>query len=333
MPAIVAIVYNQPDTGRYQNMGEEKAILGVLDEVGAVNQALEGLGYIVQQVPLVPPLAQARERIRSLQVDLVFNLFEGFDGCPETEAVVAGWLGELGVPVTGCPAETLALALDKARAKQLLEAASINTPRYQLLNPGNLPTFYLRYPCIVKPSGEDASHGVSEESVVNDSAALAVQVARISRLFGGTALVEEFIDGREFNVTVMGDDEVTVLPVSEIVYSLPVGMPRVLTFAAKWEPDTVYFQHTKVTCPAEIDDGLRGRIRETAKAVFRLFGGRGYARVDMRLGADGELAVLEMNPNPDISPGSGAARQAEATGASYQQFIERIIHLARKASR
>jgi D-alanine-D-alanine ligase len=324
----VAIIYNEPTPGRYHSMGEEKAVLGVLEGVEAVHRALDELGYAVAQIPLLPPLEQVREKLKGLKVDLVFNLFEGFDGCPETEAVVADILAELGLPYTGCPGSTLDLALDKARAKALLKTSGISTPRYQLLSPETLPMFHLTYPCIVKPYREDASHGLSEESVVNDTASLAEQVARTSELFGGKALVEEFVDGREFNVSVMGTRELVTLPISEIAYALPPGMPRVLTFSAKWEQQSMYFQCTKVVCPAEISDEMQEHIVETALSVFRLTGCRGYARVDTRLDTEERLQVLEVNPNPDISPGTGAARQAEAAGMSYTQFIEKIALLA-----
>ncbi len=327
-PDEVALIYNEPSPCRYGAMGEDKAILGVLDEVDAVHQALSELGHKVVRIPLVPPLEQVRARLGSLKVGLVFNLFEGFDGRPETEAMLADMLSELGLPYTGCPGEVLALALDKAKTEALLEASGIAIPESQLLSPDTLPSFRLGYPCIVKPSGEHASHGLSEKSVVNDFASLEEQVARVSQLFGGQALVQEFLDGREFNVTVLGNRVLSVLPISEITYSLPAAMPRILTFAAKWEPDSVYFHGTQAICPADIDDEVRDQIEATARTVFKLADCRGYARVDMRMGGDGRLRVLELNPNPDISPGTGAARQAKAAGLTYEQFIEKIVLIA-----
>jgi len=324
----IAIVYNEPIPDRYSDMGEGKAVLGVIDEVEAVHQALAVSGYSVVRVPLRPPLNQVREVLAGLKADLVFNLFEGFDGQPETEAAVADILAELGLPYTGCPGHVLALALDKVRAKVALEAWGISTPRGQLLTPETLSTFHLSYPCIVKPCREDASHGLLPDSVVNDPTSLERQVTRVSQLFGGKALVEEFLEGREFNATVLGNEEPIVLPISEIVYTLPPMMPRICTFSAKWEPDSIYFQNTQVICPSEIGAEMREHIVETVLDVFRLLGCRGYARVDMRLDAEGRLRVLEVNPNPDISPGTGAARQAQAARMSYDQFIERIVMLA-----
>ena len=324
----VAIIYNEPGSCRYQAIGEEKAVFGVLKEVDAVYGSLTGLGYAVVRVPLLPPAERVTEKLRSIQADVIFNLCEGIDGCPETEADVANTLAGIGVPFTGCPGSALVLALDKARTKEILHDSGICTPRYQLLSPHTLTTFHLSYPCIVKPWGEDASHGISADSVVTDSVALENQVARVSHLYRGMALVEEFIGGREFNVTVMGNGELTSFPISEIAYSLPPGMPKILTYSAKWEPQSAYFRYTRVICPAEIEPEMRERIDETARSVFSLLGCSGYARVDFRLNGGGELNVIEVNPNPDISPDSGAALQAKAHGMTYTQFIEAIVLFA-----
>jgi D-alanine-D-alanine ligase len=328
MRKCVAIVYNEPYPSRYGDTGEEKAVLGVLDAVGAVYRALLQLDFDAIRVPLLPPLEQARRKLRDLHTDLVFNLFEGFCGYPETEAYVPEILSQTGILCTGCTGSMLRLALDKTNVKVILKAAGIQTPDFQLLNPRILHLFRLGYPCIVKPHCEDASHGLSLESVVNDFAALERQVSLVSNSYGGGALVEEFIDGRESNATVLGNPEGTVLPLSEIAYSLPSGMPRILTFAAKWEPDSLYFQGTKVVCPADPEVEERKCITETARAAFKLLGGKGYARVDMRVDQEGQLNVIEVNPNPDISPDSGAVRQAKAAGMTYTQFIEKIIQMA-----
>jgi D-alanine-D-alanine ligase len=320
----VAVIYNQPLESRYDVRGEQAAVSGVLEAVEAVQEALLGLGYGVVKIPLTPPLPRAQERLAALKADLIFNIFEGFAGHPETEAEVAEILTVLKVPFTGCPAGALNLALDKAKTKAFLKSAGINTPDFQLLRPEMLSSFRLSYPCIVKPRREDASHGLSAQNVVNDFASLEKQVTAVSRYYGGQALVEHFIEGREFNVTVLGD---TVLPVSEIDYSSLEGVPNLLTFAAKWQPDSDYFKGTKVVCPAEIGDRERENINQTALKVFGLLGCRGYARVDMRLDGAGQLNVIEANPNPDISPGAGSVRQAEAAGMTYPQFIDRIVKL------
>jgi D-alanine-D-alanine ligase len=144
----------------------------------------------------------------------------------------------------------------------------------------------------------------------------------------GEALVEEFVGGREFNATVMGNTTYTALPPSEIVFTLPEGMPKLLTFAAKWEVGSVYYLNTQLTCPAIITPAEKRAIKQTITKVYQLFGCKGYARVDMRLDKEGKVNVIEVNPNPDISPGTGAARQADAAGMTYAEFMDKIIQFA-----
>ena len=328
MCARVTIVYNKPEISRYSSMGEETAVLGVLESVQAVNQALIELKHDVMLLPLSPPAEQIRSELSASNTDLLFNLFEGFCGFPETEALVPEIAEELKIPYTGCPGSVLRLALDKAKAKTLLKSAGIRTPSYQVLNPDSIAEFNLDYPCIVKPRSEDASHGLSDLSVVQDSASLKRQVSTISSAYGGEALVEEFVGGREFNATVLGNTRYTALPPSEIVYTLPEGMPRLLTFSAKWETGSVYYLNTQLACPAKITPAEKRAITQTITKVYQLFGCKGYARVDMRLDKDSKVNVIEVNPNPDISPGTGAARQADAAGMTYAEFIDKIIQLA-----
>ena len=324
----IAIVYNAPNPDFHGTHVEEKASLAILDGVEAVHKALTESGYSVVCIPLLPPIESAKENLKCLEADIVFNLFEGFNSRPETEATVANFLSELGLTYTGCPGNALSLGLDKVKTKAHLEAMGIDTPRYQLLGPETVSLFHLNYPCIVKPYADDGSSGISEESVVHDFASLERQVTKVSNSFGKRALVEEFVDGREFNITVLGTNEPKALPASEIVYSLPPGMPRILSFSAKWDPQSICFERTKAVCPAEIDTELRDRIVQTALLAFRLLGSRGYARIDFRLDNEEQLKVIEVNPNPDISPDAGAALQAQAAGMNYNQFIEQIVQLA-----
>jgi len=324
----VAVVYNEPLTVRYKALGEERAVINIRDDAKAVAQALRELGHSVEEVPLKPPFSEAADTLRSLTVDAIFNLFEGFEDHPETEPTIVRILDELGLPYTGCGAEALALSLDKARAKALMQDEGIPTPRYQLLSPGTTTAFSLGYPCIVKPRREDASHGLSENSVAYDFGSLEERVTWVSRNFGGMALVEEFLEGREFNGTLLCNGRTVVLPISEIVYSLPDTMPRVLTYAAKWDTKSVYYKHTNPICPAEIGSDDQAHMTEIMIRVFRLMVGDGYARVDMRMDSHGEVNVLEVNPNPDVSPISGAARQARAAGMTYTQFMGEILSLA-----
>ncbi len=328
MPDSIAIVYSKTQPSYYDNTGENKAVLSVLPCVDAVQQALLKLRYGVIVVPLSPPRESLRSTLDSLDAELVFNLFEGFPGEPETEALVPEILSEMGKTCTGCPASALKTALDKFAVKKLLRANGIPTPDFQLLSPQKINFFRLRFPCIVKPCREDASHGIAPESVVNDISSLQERVKTIYDNYGNQVIVEEFINGREFNITVIGNKRPDVFPISEIVYTLPAEMPPILTFEAKWEPDSVYYRNTKVVCPAKITAGERESIRKSALAAFFILGGSGYARVDMRADNRNIINVIEVNPNPDISPGAGVSLQAAAAGMNYTRLIERIIKLA-----
>lgn len=324
----IAVIYNEPVASRYDLRGETAAVAGVLESVTAVIRALSGLGYDIKMVPLAPPPEAALEKLRELEAALVFNLFEGFPGQPETEADIADLLAGLAIPFTGSSGGTLRLALDKAETSRVLRMTGVSIPDFQLLTPETLADFRLEYPCIVKPVAEDASHGLSGKSVVYNLASLTEQVNEISRAYGGRALAQEFVGGREFNVTVMGNKECVVLPVSEIVYSLAPGEPRILTFAAKWQPESPCYRGTKVVCPASIEPERQQRIRSVALQTYRRLGLRGYGRVDMRQDRRGHFRVIDVNPNPDISPGAGAARQAAAAGMDYNHFIGKIVRLA-----
>jgi D-alanine-D-alanine ligase len=162
----------------------------------------------------------------------------------------------------------------------------------------------VKFPAIVKPRFEDASLGMDRNSVVDDVAGLRKRVAKIVREFG-SAIVEEYVDGREFNVAVMGD---RVLAVSEIQFS--PGLPKIVTYAGKWDPKSSDYRGTVPVCPADAPP----EVESIALSAVRELGCRGYARVDLRMDLSGRIFVLEVNPNPDLSCDAGMARSAKAAG-------------------
>ena len=324
----VAIIYNDPFTDEPNRAGEEEAIVGVLEEVFAVRDALKELKYDWEQVVLHKPLEDVHKIISSIRADVIFNLFEGYDDSPQSEPLVAHMMEEMGRRFTGNPSPVLELTLDKARTKEVLKQHGVGTPDYQVLSPQTLDSFCLPFPCIVKPRDEDASHGLLPENVVHDREQLSRQVQRISGEYRGYALVEEFIDGREFNASVIGGRELELIEMSEITYTLPPELPRILTFESKWFEGTPYYKGTGVQCPAEVSPALRQTIKDTVLASCRAVGIRGYARVDMRQDEKGNIRVLEVNANPDLSPELGIALQSEKHGWSYSTLIRKIIDLA-----
>lgn len=323
----LTLVYNEPQANvRYDSRDESAAVQGVMKEVNAVQAALIQNGYRVTRMGLRPPLSRVRKQLQAVAASRVFNLFEGFAGHPDTEAELAFLLEGLKLPYTGCPARVLKVALNKGLLRELLQKEGIPVPAGQVVRIESLDDYQFELPCIVKPVAEDASHGISEDSVVYDLHSLRTQVDHIARAFGGAALVETFIEGREFNVAVLGYDTPQVLPISEITFDLPAAKPEILTYDAKWNEESVFYLGTKHVCPAPIPESLADEISRLASKIFRLLGCRGCARIDFRQNLDGQVYVIDVNPNPDIAADSGVAKQLAAAGITYNEFIERLIN-------
>lgn len=299
----------------------------VRDEVYAVEEALHELGFSPGLIAIERVDRELMATLQKLAPRFVFNLCEGLAGRSDMEMCVAGLLELLGLPYTGSPPLALGLALDKFRAKRLLSAARIRTPRCWLFQPGDvLKNSNVKFPAIVKPVREDASLGVTSSSVVKNAGQLQRQVDYIHSHYSQPALVEEYIDGRELNVALLGGPTPQVLPISEIDFSgLPENEPRIVSYQAKWVPLSPLYQNTVPVCPAALEPRLESRVAETARRAFLEIGCRDYARVDIRLDARGCPYVLEVNPNPDISPSAGLARSAQAAGLSYTELIGRIV--------
>ncbi len=324
----IALVYNEPLPSRYQAQGEELAVASVMDSVRAIEGVLTAAGHTVTLLGLQPPLSRVKAALARLEADLIFNLFEGFDGRPDTEWQVAEDVQSLGCPCTGASARTLALCLNKARTKQLLSARGIPTPPFQLLYSNNLGEFSQDFPVIVKPLQEDASHGLTAQSVVHDPCALARQVCYVEERYGSPTLVEQFLPGREFSVSLLGGQAPRLLSLSELAYSEEMPGPRIMSYVAKWLPQDPAYQAIKLICPAQVPEELAQEIKDLALAAHRAVGAPPYTRVDFRSDDQGRLFVLEVNPNPDLGPEAGMGLQAQAAGLDYSQLILTIVDLA-----
>jgi len=324
----ITLVYNKPEPSRYQALGEELAVTSVMDSVKAIQDVLIAAGHSVTLLGLESPLPRVKMALAQVKADLVFNLFEGFDGQPETEWQLAEEIQSLDRPCTGASARTLALCLNKARTKQLLAARGIPTPPFQLLHSANIQEFSLDYPVIVKPLQEDASHGLTPQSVVHDPCALACQVGYVQERYGSPTLVEQFLPGREFSVSVLGGQPPRPLPISELAYTGDMPCPPILTYAAKWLPQDPQYQAIKLICPAQVPEDQAREIKNLALAAHKAVGTPPYARVDLRADDRGCLFVLEVNPNPDLGPEAGMGLQARAAGLDYSQLILTIVGLA-----
>jgi D-alanine-D-alanine ligase len=221
--------------------------------------------------------------------------------------------------------------LNKARAKEILQAHGLPTARFQIFNPWNIQR-ELEFPLFVKPVSEDASIGITRNSVVQDDQALRRRIRYVWDTYHQDSLVEEFINGREFNVTILGNESPRVLPVSEINFRIPDPFARIVSFRAKWVPKSREYINTPPTCPAHVSEAAKKRIEDVAIRAYQAMGLRDYGRVDIRL-RNGTPYVLEVNPNADLAPDAGIARAAGVAGMTYADLADEIVRLSARRYR
>jgi D-alanine-D-alanine ligase len=294
----------------------------------SVATALASSGYEPQLVGVDGDLAGLRDRLLEHGADCAFNLCESLVGDARLESAVPLVLELLHIPFTGSPPEVLSFALRKDRVKQRLEAAGIPTPAGRVLarpdDPCDLP-----FPLIVKPVREDGSAGITHASVVKDAAELARVVESVVTSFRQPALVEQYIDGREFNVAMLGHPTPRVLPLSEIDFTgLPDDVPRIVSYDAKWTSGSVDDLGTVPVLHPSLPNAVAARVRRVAADAFRAVGVRDYGRVDVRLASNGVPYVVDVNPNCDLSPHAGMARAAAAVGIDYEDLAGLLVRYA-----
>jgi D-alanine-D-alanine ligase len=313
--------------------GEEKDILAegaIVEEIGAVEEAVQSLGHQSVVVAIREEILPVIHWLKEIRPDVVFNLCESVYGNSCWEMNIPALLDLFRIPYTGSPPLTLGLCQDKGKVKDILLSQGILTPRYKIFYRGVNPIKGNVFPIIVKPLLEDGSLGISKESVVFDDEALNRQIRYVTEMYDQPALVEEFVDGRELNVGLLETNgNVGTLPISEIDYSeFPEGIPKICGYEAKWVEESTEYQKSKPVCPAPLEWALQKRVEHIALKVYKLFGCRDYARVDIRLDRNGKIYVLEVNPNPDISPNSGMTRAIKAHGMTYAEFIGGVLERA-----
>ncbi|MBN2331678.1 MAG: ATP-grasp domain-containing protein [Deltaproteobacteria bacterium] len=304
---------------------------GAEKEACAVRDALHQLGHDASLVPLGADLLAFVKELRTSSTEVVFNLCEGFWGDSRKEMHVAALLDLLGVAHTGAAPFCLGLTQDKVLTKDILRTHGLPTPGYVLVRQGGLfspGTRDLAYPLIVKPRFEDASLGITGDSIVDDEQSLPRRIAYVHDTYHQDALVEEFIGGRELNAAVVGNAPMVALPLSEIVFK--AGLTNaIVSYEGKWLENSPEYSQTQPVCPALLAAGETLLVQDAALHACKLLDCRDYARVDIRLRA-GVPYILEINANPDLSPDAGLARSAAAAGISYPKLIERLLSLALK---
>ena len=330
----VIVLFNavQPMPGRRGEEAAERATAGAAAQAA---EALKAVGFKTTLLPVRNRLADLVNHLRRARPDVVVNLCEGFAGRPAFEAQVAGVLELMGIAFTGNPSPALFLCQDKFRAKAVLKAWGLPVPRGWLAPAGKALPGRLRFPLIVKPNAEDASIGIGLDALVRNRTALLRQTARLAKRYGQPALIEEYIDGREFYVSVVEElAGFRVLPISEIDFrDLPKDLPRIVGYDAKWKPACAWYQLTEPVCPAGVPARLSGRLGQQAIAACLALKVRGYARVDFRVDRRDRSFILEVNPNPDASREAGWVQSLEAAGIAYETFWAQQIHWAMHKSK
>lgn len=290
---------------------------------------LRGMGHEVYPVGLYSDLTVLRRALEEHKPHIAFNLLEEFHGYSIYDQHVISYLELKRQPYTGCNPRGLTLAHDKALTKKILAFHRIQVPNFAvfpLKRKVRRPN-RLKFPLLVKSISEEGSVAISQASIVYDDEKLAERVEFVHRQTGTHAIAEQYIDGREIYVGVIGNQQLqTFTPWELIIKNLPDGAPNIATGKLKWD----YKYQAKVgvvTQAARLTPELRRRFERTSKRIYRLLSLSGYARLDYRLTEDGQLYLLEANPNPNISYGEDFAESAHHAGVKYEALLQKILNL------
>jgi len=318
----VALAYNVKKSKPSLNLKEQSDLeFDSMSVIDGVKRTLQSLGHTVF---LVEADENAFSKLKELKgkIDIVFNMAEGLWG-DARESQVPLFCEILKIPYTHSGPTTNAIKLDKEFTKLILKGAGIVSV------PGDI-----KFPLIVKPDKEGSSKGIMDKNVVENKEELDRQVGELSKTFNGDILVEEYINGREFTVGILGNKNIRILPIVEQKFDfLPKGMNKMASFELKWiYEDSLKDLHDAYDCPAKIDKKLEEEIVETSKKICRLLDVRDCARIDYRLDKEGKLYFLEINTLPGIDPNekviSYLPLAARAAGMSYKDLIGEILRLA-----
>jgi D-alanine-D-alanine ligase len=331
---VIVVIYNRDFEGAEADP-ENKAREDIKDIAENVIGILTGRGFAATGLGVTEDVFGAVNAIRELKPDVVFNLCESIGGDNRFEPLLPLLLEREGIAYTGSSSLSLALALHKHKAKEILRARGVPTPDAVYLTTPDVSAVTLPFPLIVKPAREDASVGICSESVVHDRAALKQRVTYILSHYRQPALVEQYIDGREIYVSLLGrpNDVPEVFPFYEIDFSeMPADRPRIVSFEGKWVEDSDEYRGTKPVRCQGLSPEVAARITAAAVAAWSALELRDYGRMDIRLAADengGIPYVIDVNPNCDLSDiAGGFSKAAKAGGWSYHDVILRLVELA-----
>lgn len=304
----------------------------VVDQVLAT---LEAKGHRVSALPVPTNVADFATGLKRANPDLVFNLAESFGDRLHHDYPIPAMLEVMGVPFTGADAGCMYLAGDKVLTKKLLNFHDVRYPEFITFAMDRIETSQnLSFPLFVKPVRSDASIGIHGRSLVHNFKSLIERVTYIQENFGGEALVEQYIGGREFYLSVTGHLDPKVMSVVEMDFSgLPKNAVPVASYEAKWKPRTRAYRGTKSVIADGISNELRSRLEQVAREAYLALRCRDYGRIDCRVTEGGDIYVIEVNPNPYLARESEFAMAAAHSGIGYEDLVEQIVELAWKRRR
>ncbi len=301
----------------------------VIRQSTELDDALQKQGYPTVTIAIEDDDIAAHLRPFDPRQYIIFNWCEGLPGVTHSEWLVAKKLESLGYTFTGADSVALALAQDKQRIKIILDKASIPTPPWRICDAPDVQDWKI-FPAIVKPQNEHCSAGITPESVVMNPEDLKNRISFVLNKYAQPALVEDFIDGREFHVAVWGNENMIVLPAAEMDFSCFSNVnDRLCTYDAKFIPGSLHYEEIKTLLPAPLTADEKKSLEKVCRDAYRATGCRDYARMDIRL-RDNVFFVLDVNPNADISSDASMACAAEVDGIDYAQMGSRIVEMAAK---
>lgn len=292
---------------------------------------LREMGHDVRPLGVRDDLGKIRKEVDEWQPHIAFNLLEEFHGIAVYDQHVVSYLELLRQPYTGCNPRGLMLAHDKALSKQILTYHRILTPRFVVYPQKRAikPTKRLNYPLLVKSASEEASLGISQASIVTSDEKLKDRVAFIHENVQSDALVEEYIEGRELYVGIVGNQRLQTFPIWELEFKKGGDVPLIATAKVKWDYEYQKKLGVETSAAKDLPDSLANSIIRQCIRTYKALFLTGYARIDLRLGQDGRAYVLEANPNPNLSYGEDFAESGDASGLTYENLLHRIITLGR----
>jgi D-alanine-D-alanine ligase len=295
-----------------------------------VLHTLRDMGHDAQPVGVRDDLSTMRKAILDWKPHVVFNLLEEFHGVPVYDHHVVSYLELMRQPYTGCNPRGLMLAHDKVVSKQILSYHRIRTPKFTVfpLRKAVKRPQRLDFPLLVKSALDDASLGIAQASIVHNDERLLERVRFIHEQCRSDAIVEQYIEGRELYVGVIGNQRLQTFPVWEMLFTkMPEHVSHIATAKVKWDPDYQKKYGIETRAAKDLPDGVEEAIAKLCKRVYRVLSLSGFARMDLRLSPDGRPFVLEANPNPNLAYGEDFAESAETIGISYEALLQRILNL------